>query len=291
MKMNKKVALVLEGGGFRGSYTAGALRWLLKEGIEFDYVVGTSAAAVYSFYFLAKNDRMLHDISIDAVKDPNMLGIKPLLLEGQLGGFGLMVKKYVMPTYQQDLKAARDSGHQMEVCLYNMTRDEPEICDLDDFDGSAQIIRAACTLPVSGRMVKVNGQKYLDGGIKTMLAIDRARELGYEKALVIVTKDKNYVRKPYSRFTLGALGLIYGKHPNMLKILKGRTDEYYREMNEVYAMEQQGKAVLIRPTRDCGVKRFSGSHQQLEEMHALGMQDMEDRRDELYDFLELPRED
>ena len=43
--MKNKIALVLEGGGFRGCYTAGALTWLYEHGYMFDYTVSISATA------------------------------------------------------------------------------------------------------------------------------------------------------------------------------------------------------------------------------------------------------
>ena len=41
-KNNKKVALVLSGGGSRGAYEAGACQALAELGIEFDIITGTS---------------------------------------------------------------------------------------------------------------------------------------------------------------------------------------------------------------------------------------------------------
>ncbi len=42
-----KTSLVLEGGGLRGAYTAGALTWLIDQGIEFDSSYGISTGAVH----------------------------------------------------------------------------------------------------------------------------------------------------------------------------------------------------------------------------------------------------
>lgn len=38
-------ALVLEGGGMRGSFTAGIIDYLLENNIYFDYTIGVSAGA------------------------------------------------------------------------------------------------------------------------------------------------------------------------------------------------------------------------------------------------------
>ena len=43
----EKIGLVLEGGGIRGAYTAGAVKWLNDNNITFDYGVGISSGSVY----------------------------------------------------------------------------------------------------------------------------------------------------------------------------------------------------------------------------------------------------
>ena len=49
-----KTALVLEGGGLRGVFTAGVIDCLLDNEIFFDYVVGVSAGACNTIAYLAK---------------------------------------------------------------------------------------------------------------------------------------------------------------------------------------------------------------------------------------------
>ena len=43
--MDDKTALVLEGGGLRGTYTAGVLDYFMEHELAFPYVIGTSAGA------------------------------------------------------------------------------------------------------------------------------------------------------------------------------------------------------------------------------------------------------
>lgn len=279
----------MEGGGFRGAYTAGALTWLLKNDIHISYSASISAAAIYAFYYAGNMPQVLHDFSVNAMKDPKLLGLYPLLHEGNLVGFNYMVDVHAMPTYPQCMENIHNSEMNPEIGLFNMTREKLEYYGRDYLDDHGQYLKAACVLPLSGKMTEIDGQKFLDGGIDTMISVRRAKETGHEKCLVIVTKDKNYVRKPNSFFVNLLLKLFYHNYPGMLKTLDGRVDAYYSQMGEVYKMEEEGTALLIRPTRDCGVGRFSGSKQQLEDIFQLGYQDMEDRKEEIFRFLEIKR--
>mgnify|MGYP002869154283 CR=1 FL=1 len=57
---NAKSSLVLEGGGLRGAYTAGALTWLIDHNVEFDASYGISTGAVHLANFLMKKSLKLH---------------------------------------------------------------------------------------------------------------------------------------------------------------------------------------------------------------------------------------
>ena len=52
--MNKKIGLVLEGGGFRGIYSAGVIDYLLEKNIELPYVIGVSMGACNGVNYISK---------------------------------------------------------------------------------------------------------------------------------------------------------------------------------------------------------------------------------------------
>lgn len=279
------VALVLEGGGFRGSYTAGAMKWLHDNGIQFKYCVSISATAIHSLFYMSGRIQEMHDMSVKSVTDPHFIGLPAIFTEGSICAYNYMKEKYVLPPYKDALKDLRESDLDYEMGVYNMTKQQLEYKNKFDLDEEAELIKASCTLPISGRMSAVDSNKYLDGGIDTMVSLKRAEEKGYKKMLVIVTKDKNYVRKPNGFFLTALLRMVYGKYQKMLATLDHRTEAYYDQMDAVYKLEEEGNGILIRPSRDCGVKRFSGNEQQLEELFELGWQDMEDRKEDLLKFL------
>lgn len=281
----EKVALVLEGGGFRGCYTAGAMTWLHDHGIRFPYVVSISATAVYSFYYCVDDMQGLYDISVKAVCDPHMIGIKAILKEGAIVGYNYMRDHYVIGTYPENLDRLLKDDVDYEFGVYNMTRQCLQYKNKYDLDREAELLKASCVLPISGRMTPVNGEKYLDGGIDTMVSVKRALEKGYDKQLIIVTKDKNYVRKPNSWPMRTLLRILYHRYKEMLAQLDRRTQAYYDQMDSVYALEDAGNGILIRPSRDCGVGRFSGTPEQLEDMFRLGYSDMEDRKEDIFKLL------
>ena len=53
-------ALVFEGGGYRGAYTAGMVNLLLERGIYFDYACGLSAGASHTINYVSRDQTRVH---------------------------------------------------------------------------------------------------------------------------------------------------------------------------------------------------------------------------------------
>ena len=53
-------ALVFEGGGYRGAYTAGMVNLLLERGIHFDYACGISAGSSHTINYVSRDQTRVH---------------------------------------------------------------------------------------------------------------------------------------------------------------------------------------------------------------------------------------
>ena len=83
---NKKIGLVVEGGGMKCAYGAGILDRLLDEKAAFDYCIGVSAGAANAASFLAgQRERNLRFYTIH-VKDPHYISVRNYLHDGQVFG-------------------------------------------------------------------------------------------------------------------------------------------------------------------------------------------------------------
>jgi predicted patatin/cPLA2 family phospholipase len=77
-----KIGLVLEGGANRGVFTAGAIDYLLEQGVKFDYVVGTSAGACNAMNYLSGQIGRGRDSMILTDKKLHYFGIKRWIKTG-----------------------------------------------------------------------------------------------------------------------------------------------------------------------------------------------------------------
>jgi predicted patatin/cPLA2 family phospholipase len=102
-------------------------------------------------------------------------------------------------------------------------------------------------------MAQVDGRLMLDGGIVDSIPIVRAQEQGYEKCIVVLTRNKGY-RKKESNMKLPFF--IYRKYPELRSALTKRNELYNGQLELVERLEEQGKVVVIRPKNPLSVGRM-----------------------------------
>ena len=76
--MKQRIGLILEGGGVRGAYTAGALAWLQDHQIHFDYSVGISSGAAYLCCYLCNDEHTPKNMATIYAADPHLVGVHAL---------------------------------------------------------------------------------------------------------------------------------------------------------------------------------------------------------------------
>lgn len=280
-----KISLVLEGGGMRGAYTAGVLTYLLEKNVTFDYGVGISAGAMNLSSFWMKREDYLKEVAVHYMSDSANVGMKPLLREGTYVGYNHMFDELLAKVVKYDLSLLNNTPSNFEIGLFNMQENRNDW--LSKHELNLTNLKAACTLPIAGKPVHINGYDYMDGGIVTMVPIGRSIEKGNDKHFVIITKDSEYVRNPEPKIELTACKMLYKKTPGIVERLKVRHQVYYNEMETVEKMVNDGTAFLMRPTSKIPVARFKGDQEGLKACFELGIHDAKARWDEIAVFLEL----
>lgn len=276
----KKIGLVLEGGGMRGAYTAGCLSWMLENNYEFDVVVGISSGSLYGSMYALNTPDIMKKISIDYATKSRNSGLMALLCEGQIIGYD-----YMFGTVLEEVGLPLDRLSQFKgeyyAGVYDLEAQETIWISKDEMDLEGKFIKAACTLPVMGRAVKMNGKKYMDGGITTMIPVEKSIELGCEAHVVVSTKSADFVRKPQKRITYQVMRWLYRKYPRLIESFEARTEKYYEERQLIEKLESEKKAINLFPSKEIGVDRFGGSREQFQALWDLAYADCENRRAEI----------
>lgn len=282
--MSKKISLVLEGGGMRGAYTAGCLSWLIDEGIEFDYAYGISTGAVHLTSYLFKNKDFLHEMSTEVIAEKSVQGLPALLREGSFVAYNRMFNYYLKGKMGFDIKdVIGKTKTKAKYGVYCLNENETIYLDLKDMNMT--LLKACCSLPIIGKVVKYEDKEYLDGGITKMIPIEEAVNDGCSDHLIITTKPFDYIRKQAHPFIVKLMSWVYKKCPQISIDYANRHLNYNKQIALIKELEESGHALYRYPTKELKVSRLGGDKEELRKLYELGRSDMENSREQIYKLI------
>ena len=144
------------------------------------------------------------------------------------------------------------------ACYYDEKMDPVRIID---------IVKASSSLPFVSPISYVDGEPMLDGGIADSIPLLRARELGFDNNLVVLTRNKGY-RKPQKPTTVP--WFFYRKYPLLREAIRRRNTLYNEQIDLVERLEDKGELVVIRPQRPIIVDRIERDTRKLLDLYNEG---------------------
>ena len=287
----KKVAMVLEGGGLRGLYTAGVLDVFMENKIDVDCIVGTSAGAVFGInYFSEQKGRTLR-YNKEYARDKRYMSFTYLLFTGNY-----INKKFAYYKLPRELDLFDNlkfvnSGKEFYAVATDVETGEAEYFKITDPVEQTEELRASSAIPGVTRIVKINGRKYLDGGIGDSIPISKAVSLGYEKIIVVETQPLNYRKFPLSRGKANYMRLKYFRYPKFVEAMLDRYKRYNDCQEDIVNMDKKGETFTIRPSKKLDIDMKTRNAEKYQEIYDLGVSDAKAAIKELKEYLELDREE
>ena len=284
--MEKRIALVSQGGGTRGAFTAGVQDVLMREGIRFPYIVGTSAGALNNVDYLSGDIGRSKVVTTELVADKKFLSLHNLIHKGGLFDFqylGVEIPKTKLPfndkKFDEDPRTFIVAATSLETgrATYFQKGVTPDIWPA---------IYASASLPLLSKPVEVEGQLYLDGGPTAAVPWRKPVADGVEKLVVILTRPVDYRKKnKRSKALLAAAKSLYHNYPNFLAAYLRYPLSYNKDMDDLLAYAKEGKAFLIAPEESLGVSNHESSKKKLLPVYEKGVERMEELLPELLEFL------
>lgn len=268
MTINNQTGLVLEGGGMRGVFTVGVLDYFMDHNIWFPYTIGVSAGASNGISYASRQRGRSLFSNIDLLKKYNYIGWKHFL-SGK-GYIDLDYLFYVYPDefYPLDYTTCFNSPNRFVMVTSNCLTGKAEYYEeKNDKDRLVDICRASCSLPVLCPIAYVDGIPMVDGGVCDAIPIRRAIEDGYKQNVIILTRNKGY-RKEDKDFYLP--GFIYKQYPAIREQLKLRYRQYNEVLDFIDLLEEEGKAIVIRPEKKIVVGRTESDTKKLKDLYNEG---------------------
>ena len=263
-----KTGLVLEGGGMRGVFTCGVLDYFLDQGITFPYTIGVSAGACNGLSYMSGQRGRAKYSNIDMMEKYQFIGMKYLWTQHSILDQKLLYQDFPERLVPYDFEAYSNNPGEFEMVTTNcLTGKACYLSEKREWDRMIDIARASSSLPYVCPIAYVDGIPMLDGGIVDSIPVERARALGYEKNVVVLTRNKGYRKKNQD---LRIPHFIYKKYPRLRVVLSRRCACYNEQLELVERLEEEGKITVIRPENPVVVDRIEKNIKKLEDLYQEG---------------------
>jgi len=206
--MAPKRALVLSGGGAKGAFTAGVVKYLMVElRLHFDFVIGTSTGALIAPLVASGDIADLVNL-YENVRERNILADRPDLLAFLFSNalYDTGPLKNLIRRFFGDKERYRrliDSPTEVFVTAVNLRTGAIEYGNqhLDTKPAFLQKILASASIPVMMPPVKIGRDQYVDGGVKEIAPFGKAIEEGATHIFSVIlspdAKHREPVRKAF----------------------------------------------------------------------------------------------
>lgn len=277
-----KVGLVLEGGAMRGMYTAGVLDTFLDNKIEVDGIIGVSAGVLFGVNYLSNQRGRVIRYNKRFIKDKRYMGFWSLLTTGNI--INKQFSFYEVPQKLDvfDNDTFMKSKIDFWATITNMETGKPEYVKLKDLFAQMEVLRATSAMPYVSKIVELETGKYLDGGISDSIPIEKCKEFGYDKIIVVLTRPLDYRKKKPKEFMAKT---YYRKYPEFAKTLNNRYKMYNDTVEKIIDMENRKEIFVIRPSKLVNVKRIEKDPEKLQEMYDLGIEDCKNCLEKLKEYI------
>lgn len=283
----EKAALILEGGALRVLFTSGILDFFLESGLEFEYVNGVSGGALCGVNYLSKQVGRTAETNIRFLRDKRYIGVRNLLFHDGIFNFEFLfgdISEHYLPF---DYETYRNSPQTFEAVATNCLNGQGEFFKRTSDNDQFEAIKASASMPLLSKTRYINDTPYLDGGIAVPIPYQRAFELGYEKAVVVLTQDQSY-RKPENDPRMNSIvARRYQQYPEFVEAFISRPQRYNQTLDEINQLESEGKLLVIRPKEPVKVSRMERDPNKLKALYKHGIEVVADKMPEVSDYLAL----
>ena len=280
-----KIGMVLEGGAMRGMYTAGVLDTLMDNEINIDGIVGVSAGALFGVnYFSNQKGRVLR-YNKKYCGDKRYISIRSLILTGNV-----INKKFTFYKMTKELDPFDNETYIENNKIYyatatNVETGKPEYFKINNVLEQLEELRATSAMPFASRMIKINGKKYLDGGISDSIPIDKCMSLGFDKIIVVLTQPLEYRKKALNKKKESLVKLRFKKYPNLIYTMMNRYKNYNDTIEKIIDLENKKEIFVIRPSKKINIALMEKNPNKIQEIYDLGVKDCKKKIKDLNDFL------
>ena len=273
--------IVVEGGAFRGLYNQGVLDALMENNLNFACTIGTSAGALAGFNYEAGQIGRSARANLTYRHYTDYVGRGALAHAHSPIRMDFLFNDYnaIEPF---DEKTFFSPQRRFVAVATDCTTGKTAYFEKGKCRDIFSAIKASASMPYISPMVDVEGRPCLDGGCSCKIPYRWALHEGYEKIVVVRTREqkkKKKVSKRRHRFQ------VYHRYPEFAHRLANSSRAYNHQCEEILKLEEQGRIFVIAPSQKVTVGRLERDMNKLGDLYWCGYNDTLNRLDSLRSYL------
>lgn len=282
-RMPAGTALVLEGGGLRGFYSAGVFDAFINAKIMFPYIIGVSAGAANALSYIAGQRGRSRQIVEHYVKDHRYVSRRNILFHRSLFGtrfvFHDIPEKHIF--FDQEMYERQET--RFLTGAFDCRAGQTVWFEKQSASAQIEITKASCAVPMLSPLVRYEGYHLLDGGIGDPIPIEKSLADGNTFHVVILTRNQGYTKQAFNH--KHTLKLFYRRYPRLVEAMLQRHQTYNRQLALCERLEKEGKAVIIRPLQPLQVDRSTADTHKLLALYDQGQAEGETALENILNLL------
>lgn len=274
--------LVLEGGAFRGLYTEGFLDVLMLCDINLSCVVGVSAGALGGMNYVSGQVGRSARINLTFRHDSRYVGARAIAHAHSILDVGFITEDRGILEPFDDKRFDRPEQRFVAVAT-NCLTGRPTYFEKGLCGDIKLATRASGTMPYLSPMVMIDGVPYLDGACSCKIPYEWAIDQGYEKIVVVRTRERAY-RRVVEDSSMARR--VYRRYPHLVQSLEGIDADYNRQCDELERLDEAGRLLHCTPSEPITIRKVEGDVERLGDLYWLGCYDCFELLDDLRAYLQ-----
>lgn len=267
-----KTLLLLEGGAYRGIFTAGVLDVFLERGLTVDAVAGISAGSLCAQNFISRDVGRTKRILLEYGNDPRYFSTRNFVRSGRAIGDEFLFFT-LMELIPFDMQTFRASPTVFAAGATNCRTGEITYFERGKTPRFNDCLLASCSLPLTNRKVWIDGQPYLDGGVAEHAPLTyMTQHPEYDRVVLVLTRPLTARKLPISKVQRRAYHAVYHNDKVLLPLLYREPELFNAQRAQIARLERAGKLFVIGPDKQFRVKRVERDTAILQEGYDQGRQ-------------------
>ena len=138
-------------------------------------------------------------------------------------------------------------------------------------------------MPFVSQIVEYEDKKYLDGALGDSIPVLKAKEMGYDRIIVVLTQPEEYRKKKNVQWLAK---LFYKKYPNLISAINTRYIKYNETLDIIKDLENKKEIFVIRPSQPLNISRIEKDLDKIDKTYELGLKDAKKAMKKLKKYLE-----